>query len=130
MAKPQRDDARAKRERLLIADYDVQDIRSVQAFVRFAASADRPPEEGVPPPEFSNYDAKRVLAWLHTASMTYENPTLIALLLGDPSGDMPAFIDGKRSVGQQLNKLAVLKASAFERGPRNEAGIGPQGEQG
>jgi hypothetical protein len=112
---------------LIIADYAPQDIRSIQAFALYAMSADKPPAPGEPAPEFSPYDAKRVLDWLHKASMTYENSTLISLLAANADPDLAPFIDGKRSVGQQLNKLMVLKPSAFEPGsPRNEEGVGPE----
>ena len=120
---------RPKREGFLIADYDPQDIRSIQALALYAMGAERPWPKGEEPPVPTPYDVKRALDWIiHKAAMTYENPTLIALMAGDESGNMATFIDGKRSVGQQITKLIALRPAIFEPGDRNEEGIGPQGE--
>jgi hypothetical protein len=117
------------RERFLLADYDAQDVRSIQALALYAMGAERPWPPGEEPSAPTPYDVKRVLDWIvHKAAMTYENPTHIALMVGDP--EMAPFIDGKRSVGQQLTKLMVLKVSAIDPDtPRNAEGVGPQGER-
>jgi hypothetical protein len=118
-----------RRETFLLASYEPQDIRSIQALALYAQGAERPWPKGEEPPVPTPYDVKQALDWIvHKAAMTYENASLIALMAGDP--DMAPFIDGKRSVGQQLVKLMTLKPAAFDKdAPRNAEGVGPQGEQ-
>ena len=120
----------SKREIWHPADYDIQDIRSIQCLALYAMGAERPWPPGEEPPVPTPYDVKRALDWIvHKAAMTYDNGTAGAFEANDPHGRIPAFIDGRRDVGQQIVKLMKLKVSAFEpNAPRNEEGIGPQGE--
>ena len=112
------------------AAYDKQDVRSIQALALYAMEAERPRPDGQPAPEFTPYDAKRVLDWIiNEAAQTYDNGTAGAFGANDPHGRIAAFVDGRRSVGQQLIKLMRLKIVALEPGaPRNEDGIGPEHE--
>jgi hypothetical protein len=88
------------------ADYDQQDIRSIQALVLYAQGAERPWPPGNEPPVPTPYDVKRALDWIiHAAAQTYDN----GFVGDDPNGRVGAFVQGRQSVGQQIVKLAKIK---------------------
>lgn len=89
------------------ADHEPDDIRAIQALARYALGAERPWPEGVePPPPPSPHQVKRALDWIvHQAAQTYDN----GFRPDDPHGRLAAFIDGRRSVGQQIVKLMKLR---------------------
>lgn len=97
------------------SDYSVADVRAVQAVFAFAQSAVRPPPDGEPWPELTPSDAKRFLDLvIEGLSDTYNNGAMAGFASGDFSGAVSFFIDGRRSVGQQLVKLSRLKVSLLE----------------
>jgi hypothetical protein len=78
------------------ADYDVADIRAVQAVTAGAAT----PEQ-----------QKRALDWIVLkAAATYDN----GFVAEDAHGRIAAFVDGRQFVGQQIVKLMKLKPEIFE----------------
>jgi hypothetical protein len=78
------------------ADYDLADIRAIQAV-----------REGAATPE----QQKRALDWIVVkAAATYDN----GFVADDANGRVAAFIDGRQSVGQQIVKLMKLKPEIFE----------------
>lgn len=103
--KPQR---RPRREIWQPALYDDKDIRAIQSIALYAKAADDPKYKHlVPSPE----DTKRALDWIiYKAAQTYE----LTFVPNDPSGRIAAFIDGRRSVGLQIQKLLTLKPEHFK----------------
>jgi hypothetical protein len=99
---------RQKREIWFPAEYDEKDIRALQSLALYAKAADDPKYKHlVPGPE----DVKRALDWIiHKAAQTYE----LTFVPNDPSGRIAAFVDGRRSVGQQITKLLTLKPEHFK----------------
>jgi hypothetical protein len=92
--------------------YDEQDIRSIQALALYAMGAERPWPAGQEPPVPSPMDVKRALdCIIYKLAQTYENGSMAAFSAQDPN--VAWFIDGRRSVGQALTKLMVLKVAAF-----------------
>lgn len=78
------------------ADYEVADIRAIQALTAGTATADQ---------------QKRALDWIVTkAAATYDN----GFVADDPHGRVAAFVDGRQFVGQQIVKLMKLKPEIFE----------------
>jgi hypothetical protein len=78
------------------ADYDVADIRAVQALTAGTATAEQ---------------QKRALDWIVTkAAATYDN----GFVAEDAHGRIAAFVDGRQFVGQQIVKLMKLKPEIFE----------------
>lgn len=102
---PKRPDKR-RREVWHPAEYEKSDVSAIQALERYARLAETPPapgEEVFPPtPE----QMLRALNWIiHQAAATYEN----GFVADDANGRIGAFIEGRRSVGQQIVKLTKLK---------------------
>lgn len=99
---------RQKREIWQPALYDEKDIRAIQALALYAKGADDPEYRHlVPGPE----DVRRALDWIiYKAAQTYE----LTFVPNDPSGRIAAFIDGRRSVGLQIQKLLTLKPEHFK----------------
>lgn len=99
---------RKKREIWQPADYDVKDIRAIQALALYAQAVDDQEAKAlVPAPS----DVKRALNWIiYKAAQTYE----LTFVPNDPSGRIAAFVDGRRSVGQQITKILTLKPERFE----------------
>lgn len=97
-----------KREIWQPALYDEKDIRALQSLALYAKAAEDPKYKHlVPGPE----DVKRALDWIiHKAAQTYEN----GFVANDPHGRIAAFVDGRRSVGQQITKLLTLKPEHFK----------------
>lgn len=100
--------ARKKREIWHPAQYSVEDIRAIQALALYAHACDEQEARAlVPAPS----DVKRALDWIVLkAAQTYE----LTFVPDDPSGRIGAFVDGRRSVGQQINKLMALRPDVFE----------------
>lgn len=99
---------RQKREIWFPAEYNDKDIRALQALALYAKAAGDPAYKHlVPGPE----DVKRALDWIiYKAAQTYE----LTFVPNDPSGRIAAFVDGRRSVGQQITKLLTLKPEHFK----------------
>ena len=97
-----------KREIWQPATYNDADIRAIQALALYAKAADDPKYKHlVPSPE----DTRRALDWIiYKAAQTYE----LTFVPNDPSGRIAAFVDGRRSVGQQITKLLTLKPEHFK----------------
>lgn len=108
---------RMKREIWHPPDYDINDVRAIQALMLYAKEAETPSppgEEAVAP---SALDCKRALDWIiHHAAATYEN----GFVANDDHGRIGAFMEGRRFVGQQVIKLAKLKISAVFYGTQKE----------
>lgn len=106
--KPDASKRRQKREIWQPAEYDEKDIRALQSLALYAKAADDPKYKHlVPGPE----DVKRSLDWIiYKAAQTYE----LTFVPNDPSGRIAAFVDGRRSVGQQITKLLTLKPEHFK----------------
>ena len=104
---------RKKREIWHPAQYDVEDIRAIQALAIYAQAGDEQEAKAlVPAPS----DVKRALDWIVLkAAQTYEQ----AFIPDDPNGRVAAFVDGRRSVGQQITKLMALKPDAFDPNKEN-----------
>jgi hypothetical protein len=104
--------ARAQRRKIWHpAEYTVEDIRAIQSLALYAKAADDPKYKHlVPGPE----DVKRALDWIILkAGQRDENPT--AATLGEPDGErMAAFVDGRKSVADQIIKLMKLKPEHFK----------------
>ncbi len=94
-------------------NYELADIRSIQAVADYAALAERPPEEGEPAaPAPSPHDCKRMLDWIvHQAAATYIN----GFVANDLNGRSAAFMDGRQFVGQELIKRMQIKPEIFEK---------------
>jgi hypothetical protein len=90
------------------ATYTDADIRAIQSLALYAKAADDPKYKHlVPGPE----EVRRALDWIiHKAAQTYE----LTFVPNDPSGRIAAFVDGRRSVGQQITKLLTLKPEHFK----------------
>lgn len=99
---------RKKRQIWYPAEYSVEDIRAIQALAIYAKAIDDQQAKAlVPAPS----DVERALNWIvYKAAQTYE----LTFVPDDPSGRIAAFVDGRRSVGTQLNKLISLKPEHFE----------------
>lgn len=107
------------------AEHEPDDIRAIQALALYALGAERPWPEGVePPPPPSPQQVKRALDWIvHQAAQTYDN----GFRPDDPHGRLAAFIDGRRSVGQQIVKLMKLRPEPKPQEERREQIMrGPQ----
>ena len=88
------------------AEHAPEDIRAIQSLALYAMGAERPWPAGEEPPPPSPSEVKRALDWIiHHAAQTYGN----GFRPDDPHGRLAAFIDGRRSVGQQIVKLMKLK---------------------
>jgi hypothetical protein len=78
------------------ADYDIADIRAIQAVTAGTAT----PEQ-----------QQRALDWIVVkAAATYDN----GFIAEDAYGRIAAFVDGRQFVGQQIVKLMKLKPEIFE----------------
>lgn len=100
--------SRAKREIWQPSEYDIKDIRAVQALAIYAQQPDEMKSKQLAP---APSDVKRALDWIvNKAAQTYES----TFVPNDPSGRIAAFIDGRRSVGMQIIKLISLKPEPFE----------------
>lgn len=97
-----------KREIWHPADWDIKDVRAIQALAIYAQQPDeQKSKQHAPAPS----DIRRALDWIiNKAAGTYEN----SFVANDPHGRIGAFAEGKRSVGQQLIKLISLKPEPFE----------------
>lgn len=115
----------AKREVWHPALYEPADIRAVQALAVYAQGAERQFPPGEEPPVPSPYEVKRALDWIiHHAAQTYDNGTDAAFHANDPHGRIAAFVDGRRSVGQQIVKLLTLKPDAIAKGEKRMRPVG------
>jgi hypothetical protein len=95
-------------------DYDVADVRAIQALFAYADAAVRPPPPGSEP-QLTHEEARRALHWImNVCCMGTANGTKAALASGDHAGITGAFVDGRRAVGQEIAKLASLKPSIIE----------------
>lgn len=95
--------------------YDDATHRAMQTVAEYMLGAVRPWPAGEEPPQLSPFDLKRVFDWIvHDVSQTYDNGTSASLDANDPQGRIAAFVDGRRSVGQQIVKLMTLKVGALE----------------
>ena len=104
--------ADGKRQVWYPALYDKRDIRAIQTLALYAKAAEYPFPPGEEPPAPSPMDVKRALDWIiHGAAQTYEN----GFVANDANGRTAAFIDGRRSVGQQIIKLMQLKPEALDK---------------
>ncbi len=106
MAEQPKAQARRKREIWHPPTYEKPDVAAIQSLERYAQMADKPPlpgEQIMPPtPE----QVRRALDWIiYRAAGTYEN----GFVADDSHGRIGAFIEGRRSVGQQIIKLSKLK---------------------
>jgi hypothetical protein len=78
------------------ADYDIADIRAIQAVTAGTATGEQ---------------QKRALDWIVVkAAATYDN----GFVAEDTHGRIAAFVDGRQFVGQQIVKLMKLKPEIFE----------------
>lgn len=101
----------SKREIWHPSTYTDADIRAIQSLFLYAKAADDPAYKHlVPGPQ----DIKRALDWIiYSAGQYNENPT--AATLGKLDGErMAAFVDGRKSVAQQIVKLSKLKPEHFK----------------
>lgn len=84
-----------KREPWHPADYGIADVSAVQAMASGQATPDQ---------------QKRALAWIiNAASMTYDQ----SFVPGQP--DVAAFLEGRRSVGNQIVKLTKIDVAAMRK---------------
>jgi hypothetical protein len=104
----------AKREVWHPALYERGDVSAIQALYRYAQLAEVAWDVGTmgsPPPAPSEFEVKRALDWIiNQAAQTYDN----SFVPDDPNGRMAAFIEGRRSVGQQIVKLMRLSGKVLE----------------
>ena len=92
--------------------HDKRDIRAIQALGLYAKAAEHPFPPGEEPAVPSPMDVKRALDWIvYGAAQTYDN----GFVADDPNGRIGAFIEGRRSVGQQIIKLMQLKPEALDK---------------
>ena len=99
----------SKREVWHPAEYVRADVRAVQSLVNYAQLAVvawNEEEMGPPPEPPSPFEVKRALDWIiEKACQTYDTN----FVPNDPNGRIAAFVEGRRSVGQQIVKLSKLK---------------------
>lgn len=82
------------------ADYDIADVAAIQALVAGQATADQ---------------QKRALRWIvESASGAYDQ----SFVPGEP--DVMAFLEGRRSVGNQIVKLMKLDRAALQKAQPKE----------
>lgn len=99
------------------AEHAPEDIRAIQSLALYAMGAERPWPPGEEPPPPSPSEVKRALDWIiHHAAQTYDN----GFRPDDAHGRLAAFIDGRRSVGQQIVKLMKLKPELKPQDERRE----------
>lgn len=97
------------RKAWLPPDYDVADVRAIQAVAQYAMGADRPWPKGEEP-VLTPSDVKRALDWIvKTAAGTYDEP----FEAGQP--DVVNYLLGRRSVGLAIVKLMTLKPDIFDK---------------
>lgn len=100
---------RVKREIWHPAEYTRGDVRAIQAlmqYARLAVEAWDVETMGSPPPPPSEFEIKRALDWIiNQACQTYDQ----SFVADDTNGRIGAFVEGRRSVGQQIIKLTRLK---------------------
>ena len=95
-----------------VDDYEVADIRAIQALALYAKCADQPLPPGEEPPVPSAADVKRALDWIiHKAAEAYGEP----FVAGEP--DVTNYLLGRRSVGLAIVKLMSLKPDRFDKKP-------------
>lgn len=94
--------------------YDVDDLRAIQTLMSYARLAEiawNAEVMGPPPAVPSPLDVKRAFdCIILKLSQTYEN----SFVPDDPNGRIGAFVEGRRSVGQAIIKLAKIKAETIE----------------
>lgn len=101
-----------KREIWHPALYEIDDVRAIQRVAAYAQAATGAAEDGQEPDPPSPHDCHKALNWIiNAASGTYEN----GFVADDPNGRIGAFIEGRRSVGQQIVKLIKLKPEALKK---------------
>ena len=107
----------AKREVWWPADYGRSDARAIQALAQYARLAEvawNPETMGPPPTVPSPFEVKKAMDWIiHAAAQTYDNGTAASLTSNDPNGRIAAFVDGRRSVGDQIIKLTKIKIDSI-----------------
>lgn len=98
-----------KRELWHPAEYVRADVRAIQAlaeYAQLAVIAWDEKEMGPAPEPPSPFDVKRALDWIiNHACQTYDT----SFVPDDSNGRIAAFVEGRRSVGQQIVKLSKLK---------------------
>lgn len=98
-----------KREIWHPAEYTRGDVRAIQALMQYARLAKEVWDVeamGSPPPCPSEFEVARALDWIiHQACQTYDT----SFAAGDENGRVGAFVEGRRSVGNQIIKLSMLK---------------------
>lgn len=101
----------SKREIWHPAPYEIPDVRAIQHLFELAKT---------------DHLVARALDWIiGTCSQSYDNGAMGAFACGDPH--VVWFIDGRRSVGQQIVKLSKLKVSMLDPDAgHNEEGVGPE----
>jgi hypothetical protein len=89
---------------------DVQAIQTLAAYARLAVEVWDEKAKGAPPPPPSPFQVKLALDWIVLkAAQTYDN----SFEANDPNGRIGAFLEGRRSVGQQIIKLMTWKIEAL-----------------
>lgn len=99
---------RKKREIWHPAQYDVEDIRAIQALAIYAQAGDEQEAKAlVPAPS----DVKRALDWIiYKAAQIEELP----FIPDDDTNRKTMFAVGRQSVGRQIVKLMKLRPEQFE----------------
>jgi hypothetical protein len=96
---------------------DVQAIQTLAEYARLAVEAWDEKAKGAPPPPPSPFQVKRALDWIvKSAAQTYDN----SFVDQDPNGRIGAFVEGRRSVGQQIVKLMTWRIEALFGGKEKE----------
>ena len=97
------------------APYDQAACRAIQTLAVYAQGAEIPWPPGEEPPVPSPHEVKRALDWIiNGAAQHWDNGTAASFAANDPHGRIAAFIDGRRSVADQIVKLMKLKQVIFE----------------
>jgi hypothetical protein len=99
---------RVKREIWHPAEYTRGDVRAIQALMQYARLAKEAWTEDMGPMPScpSEFEVARALDWIiHQACQTYDT----SFASDDENGRVGAFVEGRRSVGNQIIKLGLLK---------------------
>lgn len=99
------------------AEYWREDVRAVQALVQYARLAKEAWTEDMGPMPScpSEFEVARALDWIiHQACQTYDT----SFAADDENGRIGAYVEGRRSVGNQIIKLMKRKAEDVPKQPR------------